>query len=342
MKKILSLTLFILLLSSQVFAGFSGFLKADTAATLQIGPFLDSTDGNTEEGALTISQADVRLSKNGGNFAQKNEATSCTYDEVGYYSCPIDGTDTDTEGRLKVVVHEAGSLLVVQEYMVVNANVFDSLYAAATTDYLQVDTIQLSGDATAADNSEAFFDGTGYAGTNNVIPTVTTLTGHTAQTGDSYARIGAPAGVSISADIAAAQADLDLYDTDAEHAAAIWNAATASYGGAGTYGQASEDTLGDTNELQTDWANGGRLDLILDAILAMLDDGRAEPGQGAPPVNADAMTKLDYIYKWYRNKKDNDGSTTQYYDDAGTTVDHKQTTTDAAGTTTINEIVSGP
>lgn len=35
---------------------------------------------------------------------------------------------------------------------------------------------QISGDATAADNAEAFFDGTGYAGTNNVIPTVTTLT----------------------------------------------------------------------------------------------------------------------------------------------------------------------
>lgn len=35
---------------------------------------------------------------------------------------------------------------------------------------------QISGDSTAADNAESFFDGTGYAGTNNVIPTVTTLT----------------------------------------------------------------------------------------------------------------------------------------------------------------------
>ena len=39
-----------------------------------------------------------------------------------------------------------------------------------------VDVGRISGDATAADNAEAFFDGTGYAGTNNVIPTVTTLT----------------------------------------------------------------------------------------------------------------------------------------------------------------------
>jgi hypothetical protein len=66
----------------------------------------------------------------------------------------------------------------------------------------------ISSDATAADNAEAFFDGTGYAGTGNVIPTVTTLTGHTAQTGDTYARLGAPVGASISADIAAAKANL--------------------------------------------------------------------------------------------------------------------------------------
>lgn len=34
----------------------------------------------------------------------------------------------------------------------------------------------ISGDSTAADNEEAFFDGTGYAGTGNTIPTVTTVT----------------------------------------------------------------------------------------------------------------------------------------------------------------------
>ena len=39
-----------------------------------------------------------------------------------------------------------------------------------------VNVTQLSGDTAAADNAEAFFDGTGYAGTGNVIPTVTTLT----------------------------------------------------------------------------------------------------------------------------------------------------------------------
>jgi len=39
------------------------------------------------------------------------------------------------------------------------------------------------------------------------IPTVTTLTGHTAQTGDAFARLGAPAGASVSADVAAVKVD---------------------------------------------------------------------------------------------------------------------------------------
>jgi len=41
--------------------------------------------------------------------------------------------------------------------------------------------------------------------------------------------------------------DTDAYDTDLEHAAAIWNSLTATYGGAGTYGQAAEDVLAGVN-----------------------------------------------------------------------------------------------
>lgn len=61
------------------------------------------------------------------------------------------------------------------------------LPAALASGNMKVDVLAISGDTVAADNAESFFDGTGYAGTNNVIPTVTTLTGHTAQTGDAYA-----------------------------------------------------------------------------------------------------------------------------------------------------------
>lgn len=84
------------------------------------------------------------------------------------------------------------------------------------------------------------------------------------------------------------------------------------------------------------------LKAIADAILAMLDNARGEPGQGQPPVNLDLATKIDHLYKAWRNPKDNDGSTTQLYDDSGSTVDTKQTTSESAGTVTKAKWVSGP
>lgn len=68
------------------------------------------------------------------------------------------------------------------------------------------------------------------------------------QTGDAFARLGAPAGASIAADIATRlatasyTAPLDAAGT----AGAVWNAATASYGSAGSYGLLVEANL-DTN-----------------------------------------------------------------------------------------------
>jgi hypothetical protein len=47
---------------------------------------------------------------------------------------------------------------------------------------------------------------------------------------------------------------------------AVWDEATAGHVAAGSFGKAVADVLADTNELQGDWANGGRLDLLLDAI----------------------------------------------------------------------------
>lgn len=102
------------------------YLKVSTAVILKIGPFLDSADASAETG-LTVSQGDVRLSKNGGNMAQKSDATACSHDEVGFYDCPINSTDTNTLGRLQLMVAEAGTLPVFHEYMVVTANVYDTL-----------------------------------------------------------------------------------------------------------------------------------------------------------------------------------------------------------------------
>ena len=124
-------------------------------------------------------------------------------------------------------------------------------------------------------------------------PKITVGETSTAQTGDSFARLGAPAGASVSADVAAVKVDTAaiLVDTgttldakidtiDGIVDAILLDTAEIGAAGAGLTALATAanlatvagylDTeiaaiLADTNELQTDWANGGRLDLILDA-----------------------------------------------------------------------------
>jgi len=133
-------------------------LRQSTAVDILIGPFLDSTDGNTVEDGLTVTQAEVRLSKKGGNMAQKNEATSLVHDELGQYVCKLDADDTDTLGILKLIVHESGALQVWECYSVINQNSWDSKYS---TDKLQVDAVEISGDSTAADDLELFIEALG-------------------------------------------------------------------------------------------------------------------------------------------------------------------------------------
>jgi hypothetical protein len=242
------------------------WLKQSTAVTVKVGPFVDSTDGVTAETGLTISQADIRLSKNGGNIAQSNNAAGATHDELGYYDVPLDTTDTNTLGALKVLISESGALPVWQDFMVVPANVYDSLVGGS--DNLQVDAVQIEGsDATdqinaAADTALADYD----------APTKAELDSGLAALNDLDA-----AGIRTAVGLASANLDTQLgaLPTAAENADAVLDEALSGHTTAGTLGKAVADIetdataiLADTNELQADWANGGRLDLLIDAILA--------------------------------------------------------------------------
>jgi hypothetical protein len=137
-------------------------IEQSTSITIRIGPFVDEDDGKTAETGLTITQADIRLSKNGGAFAQSNDSGGATHDESGWYYLTLDATDTGTLGRLIVAIHESGALPVWREFMVMTANVWDSLVGG--TDYLQADTVQIEGvDATdqinaACDTALADYD----------------------------------------------------------------------------------------------------------------------------------------------------------------------------------------
>lgn len=124
------------------------FLKQSTSTTIVIGPMVDETDGQTPETALTISQTDVLLWKQGGTgFSSKNESTAATHRSNGCYTVPLDATDTNTLGQLIVSVDEAGALPVRHDFQVVPANVWDSLFS---TDKLQVDAVELNSVAASA------------------------------------------------------------------------------------------------------------------------------------------------------------------------------------------------
>lgn len=112
------------------------YLKQSTAATIKLGPFVDDSDGKTAETGLTISQADIRLSKNGGDIAQTNNSAGATHDELGYYNVPLDTTDTNTLGTLKVIVSVSGALPVFADFMVITAEAYDTLCG---TDHFTVD-----------------------------------------------------------------------------------------------------------------------------------------------------------------------------------------------------------
>ena len=275
------------------------WLKQSTAISVKIGPFIDDTDGKTAEVALTLSQADIRLSKNGANIAQKNEANNATTDELGYYDCPLDATDTGTLGVLQLFVHEAGALPVFHEYMVVPANVWDSFFGA---DKLDVNTAELANidfgatmkasintEVDNALNTAIPVDPTADSVNERVkaiddkLPT-NYIMGSSVVT-DKDDEINAikaktdnlpvdPADESLlETEINANETKIDTLQTDITAIKGYIDTEVAAI-------------LADTNELQTDWVNGGRLDLLLDAVKAKTD---------TIPVNPATEAKQDTI-----------------------------------------------
>ncbi len=86
-------------------------LAESTGDIIKIGPFLDP-DGLTEETALSPT---VRLSKDHGTIADRNETASITHDAEGYYSVPLDTTDTNKLGDLLVIVSDPANHFYVKQ-----------------------------------------------------------------------------------------------------------------------------------------------------------------------------------------------------------------------------------
>jgi hypothetical protein len=105
------------------------FLRQSTVKTIRFGPFLDATDGVTEEEALTITQALRRISKDGGAYAASAETGNSTHDSDGWYSDDFTAADTDTVGELILNVQDPATFLPVwMRWWVLDPDIFDALF----------------------------------------------------------------------------------------------------------------------------------------------------------------------------------------------------------------------
>lgn len=125
----------------------SHFLRADTAATIAIGPFVATADGFSPDYTVNLGagNASALLMKHNGEAFSDISGNTLNHEQVGMYTLALTTGNTDTEGRLTVFINNVSSYLPVwHEFMVMNANAYDALYAAAGTDRLQVDVAEMS------------------------------------------------------------------------------------------------------------------------------------------------------------------------------------------------------
>jgi len=245
------------------------FLKQSTQVVVTVGPFVDVGDGFTPQIDISLSTADeAELLKHASTSVVSMSAAtwvpvaSCR----GYYSLTLTTSATDTVGLLTIIVQDDSDCLPVrQDYMVVNANVYDSLYAAATTDYLQVDGLQLGGSTQSATDLKDFADAGYDPATNKVqgvvlCDTITTYTGNTKQTGDVTTAINDLANGTDGLGAIKAETALILADTaDIQPNYATSAAQTTAQNDLDTIKAETALILDDTADIQLNYATSAEL-----------------------------------------------------------------------------------
>ena len=229
---------------------------------------VDATDLKTRETGL--STFTVYRSRNGGAPAAMTTPTINETDGTnmpGVYELLLDEDTTidagDAEQEMVFHITHAGMAPVTRTITIFRPPVSAGETLTVTSGLASANTTQLAGQTVTAGAGVTFPSSvasptniTAETGitlaalthTGAVIPTVTTLTGHTAQTGDCFDRLGAPAGVSVSADVAAVKGE-------------------------------TATILADTNDIQTRIPAalvGGKIDASMSAI-----DGQATSGNNA-------------------------------------------------------------
>lgn len=203
---------------------------------------------------------------------------------------------------------------------------------------VSADVTAISTDTVAANNAESFFDGTGYAGTGNAIPTVG-VTGSVSGNvlGDVEGSVAAVAAGGITASsIATGAIDADALATDAvtEIAAGIWDRLTSALTTVSSIGKLLVDNINTTISSRASQTSLDTLDDLVDTevadiqarLPAALVGGRIDANVGAISSDATAADNAEAFF---------DGTG---YAGTGNTI---PTVTTATNVTTVNGLASG-
>jgi hypothetical protein len=182
---------------------------------------------------------------------------------------------------------------------------------------------------------------TGNVGGNiggNVVGTVASVVGNVAAVtgnigGNVAGSVGSVVGLTAS-DVGAIKAKTDNLPTDPADESLIIAATDAIMAriGVPVTNNISEDVSTRATPAQVN----------AEVVDALATDTYAEPGQGAPAATTTLAAKVNYLFKFARNKIEQTNNTLSIYNDAGNVVDQKSTVSDDGSTYTRGEIGSGP
>jgi len=207
-------------------------LKQSTQVDVLIGPLIDDGDFKSVEESVAynatgidvdvikgVTKADVSLANSAGDGYWRHVAN-------GYYAVTLSTTDTGTLGRLRVTFEATGVLPCWECFVVVPANIYDSLIAGS--DKLYVDAVEISSSSTAADNVEANIGNldASIAGLNDL-----SAADVNAQVDAALADYDPPTKAELDAGLAGITAP-----SASDVADAVWDEAQAGHTTAGTFG----------------------------------------------------------------------------------------------------------
>jgi hypothetical protein len=178
------------------------FIRQNATHKVVIGPVVAVANGYVPVTTLALNTADEAeaiLHDNGTvvDISAYTFAAIATAD--GYYHLTLQSGISGSVGHMTVVVNDDSLCLPVKaDFTVIEEAVYDSLYAASAPGYVTNQPVDVNTIKTQTVTCAAGV---------TVLASVGTAATSTAQTGDAFARLGAPAGASVSADVAAVKVD---------------------------------------------------------------------------------------------------------------------------------------